>query len=165
MIHKRPPERFVIHECTEILPVIWDPELPWRVIMLRHEALGSLCSHSWIVADLKIICSMVFVFSKNLLLYEFYQRQFTIVLLIFLKNLNKEANNYESQVFRCQNLADLSVEKKRMMQLKPVQIHKIFAYWIWNVNGKCEVPAQSLAYNVYERATGHHSPFFADVRI
>ena len=36
---------------------------------------------------------MVFVFSNNLLLYEFDQRQFTIVLLVILKNLNKEANN------------------------------------------------------------------------
>ena len=68
-------------------------------------------------------------------------------------------------MFRCQNLADLSVGKKWMMKLKPVLIHKIFAYWIWNVNGKCEVPAQSLAHNVYERATGHHSTFFSDVRI
>ena len=147
--------------------MIWDPELPWHAIMLRLEALGSLCldSNVWVVADLKIICSMVFVFSNNLLFYEFDQRQFTIVLLIILKNLNKEANNYQSEVFRCQNLADLSVGKKWMMKLKPVQIHKIFAYWIWNVNGKCEVPAQSLAHNVYERATGHHSTFFSDVRI
>ena len=55
--------------------------------------------------------------------------------------------------------------KKRVMHLKPVQIHKIFAYWIWNVNGKCEVPAQSLTQNVYERAIGYHSTFFSDVRI
>ena len=79
-----------------MLPVIWDPESPWRAIMLQHEALGSLCldSNVWIVADLKIMCSMVFVFSNNLLFYEFYQRQFTIVLLIILKNLEKEVNNY-----------------------------------------------------------------------
>ena len=37
---------------------------------------------------------MVFVFSNDLLFYEFDQRQFTIVLLIILKNLEKEVNNY-----------------------------------------------------------------------
>ena len=37
---------------------------------------------------------MVFVFSNDLLFYEFGQRQFTIVLLIILKNLEKEVNNY-----------------------------------------------------------------------
>ena len=76
VICKRPPEGFGIHEYTEILSLIWDPELPRCVIMLQWEAHGSLCnsdSSVWIAADLKL---------------------FTILLLTFLKNVTKEANNY-----------------------------------------------------------------------
>lgn len=93
MICKRPPERF----CYSWMYWNFTCDLRSREPVTCNNATAWstwLDSNVWIIADLKIICSMVFVFSNDLLFYEFDQRQFTIVLLIILKNLEKEVNYY-----------------------------------------------------------------------
>ena len=41
----------------------------------------------------------------------------------------------------------------------------VFVYWIWNVNGGCEIRPQPILPDVNEKARRQHSPFCSEVRI
>ena len=47
----------------------------------------------------------------------------------------------------------------------PLDSQTVFLYWIWNVNGGCEIRPQPILPDVNEKARRQHSPFCSEVRI